>query len=47
MIDIKDLLEALDALDRLPDTHDKEWYKRLSKAADEAVKREIKPEAEH
>ena len=32
----EDLWEALDALDALPETHETEWYKRLSEAAEEA-----------
>ena len=32
----EDLWEALDALDALPSTHETEWYKRLSEAAEEA-----------
>ena len=32
----EDLWEAIDALDALPETHETEWYKRLSEAAEEA-----------
>ena len=32
----EDLWEALDAVDALPSTHETEWYKRLSEAAEEA-----------
>lgn len=32
---------AIDALDALPETHDKEWYKRLVEAAEAATQAEL------